>query len=350
MLKAKLERVVDDFVAEVELCCDCESRIAVVFVAHSWHSWLTRVCWLINCVATVLHPNLVRLLGYAQHPRLMLVQEFVQTSVERLLYTDGWQPDFEAVLKCGVDIARGMSYLHTAFELSSKHHRQPIIHRDLKSPNLLVATNPMAGETLHIKIADFGLSRDKGMSDSLHNTVAMTGCGSSLWMAPEILRGNTYNEKVDVYAFAMCLLELVARELPWSRIATAAEVPHRVITHQRPYVQLRALIDKGMAEEQLKTLVHQCWHPRPDKRPGFEEIAQRLCELQVSAIPPDTGATTIDSSDPPAQGAALLQFVSPDDSTTAGHIVADFKSTSEAGPNLYLSRPASRRNSDIGSE
>ena len=77
------------------------------------------------------------------------------------------------------------------------------------------------------------------MTGSLHQTVAMTGCGSSLWMAPEILRGQTYNEKVDVYSFAMCLLELVARELPWNQIATAPEVPHRVITHQRPYVQLR---------------------------------------------------------------------------------------------------------------
>lgn len=186
------------------------------------------------------HPNLVRLLGYAQQPRLILVQEFVRTSVERLLYTDGWQPDFKAVVKCGVDIASGMAHLHTAFELSTNHHRQPIIHRDLKSPNLLIATNPLAGETPHVKIADFGLSRDKEMEGSLnYHTVAMTGCGSSLWMAPEIFRGDTYNEKVDVYAFAMCLLELVARELPWSQIATAPEVPHRVMTHQRPYAQLR---------------------------------------------------------------------------------------------------------------
>lgn len=187
------------------------------------------------------HPNLVRLLGYAQQPRLILVQEFVQTSVERLIYTDGWQPNFAEVLKCGSDIARGMAYLHTAFELSSNHHSQPIMHRDLKSPNLLVATNPLAEETPYIKIADFGLSRDKAMDGTMNYTVAMTGVGSSLWMAPEILRGDTYNEKVDTYAFAMCMLELVAREMPWFQLATAAEVPHRVTRHQRPYSQLRGI-------------------------------------------------------------------------------------------------------------
>ena len=42
----------------------------------------------------------------------------------------------------------------------------------------------------------------------------MTGCGSGLWMAPEIYMAGPYNETVDVYSFAMCLIELLARELP----------------------------------------------------------------------------------------------------------------------------------------
>ena len=46
-------------------------------------------------------------------------------------------------------------------------------------------------------------------------TEMMTGCGSILWMAPEILLGEKYNEKVDVFSYAMCLLELTNRNLPW---------------------------------------------------------------------------------------------------------------------------------------
>ncbi len=115
-----------------------------------------------------------------------------------------------------------------------------------------------------------------------------------------------------------------------------------------------ALIGQGLAEEQLKTLIHQCWHPHPGKRPGFEEIVAELCELQSeTAIPPGTGAATTTAticSNPQAQRADLLQSGLSDDSTATG-LVADFGSTIEvAGGDLGLSRPASRRNSDTGAE
>lgn len=47
----------------------------------------------------------------------------------------------------------------------------------------------------------------------MNQTIAMTGCASVLWMAPEILTGQNYNEKVDVFSYAMCLVELVVRRL-----------------------------------------------------------------------------------------------------------------------------------------
>ena len=47
--------------------------------------------------------------------------------------------------------------------MAGNDHDQPIIHRDLKTPNLLMACNPIEGEEVHIKITDFGLSRDKDM-------------------------------------------------------------------------------------------------------------------------------------------------------------------------------------------
>jgi serine/threonine protein kinase len=61
---------------------------------------------------------------------------------------------------------------------------------DLKSPNLLLLQPPQVGEDPIVKITDFGLSRDKGLDEANYSqTVLMTGVGSVLWMAPEILRG-----------------------------------------------------------------------------------------------------------------------------------------------------------------
>jgi len=131
MLKMKVEEVMNDFVTEVEVCCDLH------------------------------HPNLARLLGYAEQPRLMMVQELLLFAVDQALYIDMWKPTLEQVMKSALDVARGMAYLHGAFEMQSNNHTQPIIHRDLKTPNLLLATNPLAGEEVLMKITDFGLSRDK---------------------------------------------------------------------------------------------------------------------------------------------------------------------------------------------
>ena len=56
--------------------------------------------------------------------------------------------------------------------MADNDHDQPVIHRDLKTPNLLMASNPIKGEVVHIKITDFGLSRDKDMGNT-YNQVCL---------------------------------------------------------------------------------------------------------------------------------------------------------------------------------
>ena len=103
--------------------------------------------------------------------------------LDQQLYVEDWRPTLEQQLKLALDVAWGMEYLHTCFQHDGSQQDQPIIHRDLKTPNLLLAALPREDEEVVVKIADFGLSRDKGL-DSVHyqQTVMMTGCGSVLWM------------------------------------------------------------------------------------------------------------------------------------------------------------------------
>ena len=56
----------------------------------------------------------------------------------------------------------------------------------MNSPNLVLACASSSGGELLVKVTDFGLSKDKGLDEAKH-TVMMTGCGSILWMAPEIM-------------------------------------------------------------------------------------------------------------------------------------------------------------------
>lgn len=92
-----------------------------------------------------------------------------------------------------------MCYLHS--------FKPPIIHRDLKSPNLLV------DKDWTVKVSDFGLSRVKAQT-----MAPWSRAGTPEWMAPEVLRNEPSNEKCDVYSYGVILYELVTGREPWTEL------------------------------------------------------------------------------------------------------------------------------------
>ncbi|XP_066383164.1 uncharacterized protein, partial [Miscanthus floridulus] len=148
------------------------------------------------------HPNILLFMGAVTSPqRLCIVTEFLpRGSLFRLLQKSATKLDVRRRVHMALDIARGMNYLH--------HSSPPIIHRDLKSSNLLVDKNWI------VKVADFGLSRLK------HETflTTKTGKGTLQWMAPEVLRNEPSDEKSDVYSYGVILWELVTQKIPWENL------------------------------------------------------------------------------------------------------------------------------------
>ena len=129
-------------------------------------------------LARVRHPNIIQMFGVCQHPFVLLVMEFAECgSLYKVLHQAKPAPEYNAghaiswVLQC----ATGVSYLHS---LKPK----PLIHRDLKSPNLL-----LVNRGLTLKICDFGTACDK-------STIMTNNKGSAAWMAPEVFEGNTYGD------------------------------------------------------------------------------------------------------------------------------------------------------------
>jgi len=144
------------------------------------------------------------------------------------LYVEGWAPGEKDIHKFIMEIGSALDHLHTAYKDEDGTTR-PILHRDLKSGNILLTDQPYPGKPFEgsFKLTDFGLTREKaqhkpspdfarvaGQPHSVE-TGLMTGCGSVLWMAPEMLLGEMYNEKIDIYSFGMTILEMVDRNLPW---------------------------------------------------------------------------------------------------------------------------------------
>ncbi|CAH2044621.1 unnamed protein product [Thlaspi arvense] len=118
-------------------------------------------------------------------------------------------------------------------------------------------------------VADFGLSRIK------HETylTTKTGRGTPQWMAPEVLRNEAADEKSDVYSFGVVLWELVTEKIPWENL-NAMQVIGAV-----GFMNQRLEVPKDV-DPQWISLMESCWHSEPHRRPTFQEVMEKLRELQ----------------------------------------------------------------------
>lgn len=154
-----------------------------------------------------------------------------------------------------------------------KLHAKNIIHRDLKSPNILL------DEKVLPKVADFGLGRFIG-DDSAEKY--MTKCiGTPIWMAPEQIHSDTYDKSVDVYAFGMILYEMFTEVVPFKGY-TDVQIFQSVEKHLRP--ELPSVENQPKQVQKLATLISLCWADDPSLRPSFEKIF-KLFSRHVVAFP-----------------------------------------------------------------
>ncbi|XP_026404812.1 uncharacterized protein LOC113299915 isoform X2 [Papaver somniferum] len=203
------------------------------------------------------HPNLLLFMGAVTSPHhLCIVTEYLpRGSLFQLLRCNFVTLDWRKRVNMALDVARGMNYLH--------HCNPPIVHRDLKSSNLLVDNN------WTVKVGDFGLSRLK------HATFLITkkGMGTPQWMAPEVMRNEPVNEKSDVYSFGVVLWELATLKIPWYDLT-----PMQVIAAVG-YMERHIEIPEDM-NPQWASLIASCWQSEPERRPTFETLLEELEVLQ----------------------------------------------------------------------
>ncbi|KAL9229994.1 hypothetical protein vseg_005398 [Gypsophila vaccaria] len=146
----------------------------------------------------------------------------------------------KALKKWSKQILKGLEYLHT--------YEPCVIHRDLNCSNVFVN-----GNTGEVKIGDFGLAATVGKSHAAHTVL-----GTPEFMAPEVYEED-YTEMVDIYAFGMCLLELVTMEIPYSECNNVARIYKKVTEGVRPCSlqkvqdpEVRDFIDKCLAKPRAR--------------------------------------------------------------------------------------------------
>nr|UPW27189.1 serine/threonine-protein kinase EDR1 [Allium cepa] len=208
------------------------------------------------------HPNVVLFLGaVTRPPNLSIVSEFLpRGSLYRILHRPNCQIDERRRIKMAFDVALGMNCLHTS--------TPTVVHRDLKSPNLLV------DKDWNVKVCDFGLSRLK------HNTFlsSKSTAGTPEWMAPEVLRNEQSDEKCDVYSFGVILWELATLRMPWHGMNPMQVVG--AVGFQEKRLEIPKEVDPMVAR-----IILQCWQTEPSLRPSFAQLTTALKSLHRLVTP-----------------------------------------------------------------
>lgn len=204
----------------------------------------------VNC--QLRHPNIVLFMGVCIQPtQVCIITELMSRGNVRdlLLGSSAGRMHLDWGLRqqWSLDTAQGMAYLHS--------HKPPLIHRDLKTTNLLVDRG------MNVKICDFGLSR-------IRSNKPMSAVGTVYFAAPEVLRQEQYTEKVDVFSFGTVLWELYTREVVFQGVPQI-KVYSAVLDGNMPAVD-------ESCDPRFEKLMRDCWCPDAAVRPTFEEIIDRL--------------------------------------------------------------------------
>ncbi|KAG9154015.1 hypothetical protein Leryth_000521 [Lithospermum erythrorhizon] len=186
--------------------------------------------------------------------------------------------DFDARLNIIIGAAKGLAYLH--------HDCSPrIIHRDIKSSNILLDSN------FEARVSDFGLAKLLGDEESHITTIV---AGTFGYLAPEYMQSGRATEKTDVYSFGVLVLEIISGKRPtdasfiekglnivgWLNFLVTENRPKEIVDPDSEGVQAETL-------DVLLSLAIQCVSSAPEDRPTMHRVVQRLESEVMTPCPSD---------------------------------------------------------------
>ncbi|XP_022732193.1 probable receptor-like protein kinase At1g80640 isoform X2 [Durio zibethinus] len=246
----------------------------------------------VNLLCKFKHSNIISLLGFSRdNETRFIVYELMQNgSLETQIHgpSQGLSLTWHRRMKIALDTARGLEYLH-------EHCNPPVIHRDLKSSNILLDSD------FNAKLSDFGLA----VTDAAQNKNNLKLSGTLGYIAPEYLLDGKLTDKSDVYAFGVVLLELLLGRKPVEKLAPAQ--CQSIVTWAMPQLTDRSklpnIVDPVIRNTmdlkhlyQVAAVAVLCVQPEPSYRPLITDVLHSLIPL----VPMELGGT-LRVTPPPAR-------------------------------------------------
>ncbi|XP_021728199.1 receptor-like cytosolic serine/threonine-protein kinase RBK1 [Chenopodium quinoa] len=222
----------------------------------------------LGIIAHVDHPNTASLVGFSVEGGLYLVLQFAPNgSIESYLQGSLGGLDWTTRLKVAVGVAEGLSYLHHTCQ-------RRIIHRDIKASNILLA------EDYEPLISDFGLA--KWLPEKWLHHVVYPIEGTFGYLSPEYFMHGIADEKTDVFAYGVVLLEIIT-----GRHAVAVGSSRQsLVMWAKPFLDssnMKEIADPNLGDnydtEEMKRMMaiaSMCIHHTPSKRPFMNEVVELL--------------------------------------------------------------------------
>jgi serine/threonine protein kinase len=219
----------------------------------------------LTLMSAMRHPHCVLFLGAClEAPNICIVMEFcAKGSLHSVLHDKSMHLDYNRILDVTEHTAQAMAYLHG--------NRPAILHRDLKSLNILV------DQDWCVKVSDFGLTSAKTESKRAANT----NLGTPLWQAPEAHEGANLDEAADVYSFAIIMWELWTRQNPFAGLSPVQAAMAVMTKDARPNIP-------DFVPQAWTALIGACWQRDKTRRPRFPEIVATVQQIRKAGLPRTT--------------------------------------------------------------
>ncbi|KAJ8756112.1 hypothetical protein K2173_024659 [Erythroxylum novogranatense] len=226
----------------------------------------------VKLLLRVHHRNLTTLVGYCyEDTNMALIYEFMANGnlEDHLSDKNKETLSWELRLQIALDAAQGLEYLHNGC-------KPPIVHRDVKTTNILL------DDKLRAKISDFGLSRSFLVEDDSH--VSTTVAGTPGYLDPEIHGTNWFTEKTDVYSFGVVLLKIITNQ---PVIARASENIHitQCVTPLITNGDIETIVDHRLSGAysvnsvwKFMELAMDCVYSNAMRRPNMSQVVIELTE------------------------------------------------------------------------
>ncbi|XP_073150629.1 calcium/calmodulin-regulated receptor-like kinase 1 isoform X2 [Henckelia pumila] len=214
------------------------------------------------------HRNLVNLVGYCaeKNQHMLIYVHMSRGSLASHLYDEKLKPLYwELRVQVALDVARGLEYLHDGAV-------PPVIHRDIKSSNILL------DQSMRARVADFGLSREEMVNKQASNIRGTFG-----YLDPEYISTRSFTKKSDVYSYGVLLFELVAGRNPLQGLMEYVELAAMDTEGKVGWEEIvDPRLDGNFDVQELNevaALAHKCVNRIPRRRPSMRDIVQVFSKI-----------------------------------------------------------------------